>query len=68
MFNYNFQQKNRRRPESTDIKNTKCFHEFYPRDYEDRVLPMWLNSSLNDESGNHSCPSYTHRLIPDDQI
>ena len=40
-----------RRHTSNDIKNTKCFYEFYPRDFEALVLPMWLNSSLNNESG-----------------
>ena len=48
---YNIQQTAIRRPTSNDIKNTKCFSEFYPRNYEARVLPMCLNSSLNAESG-----------------
>ena len=52
-----------RRPTWNDNKNTKCFYEFYSRYFDTRVLPMWLNKSLNDERGNHSWASYT-----DDQI
>ena len=36
------------------------FYEFYFRDFGTRVLPMWLNSLLNEERGNHFWASYTH--------
>ena len=51
MFNCNIKKTSMRRPISNDIKYTKCFYEFYPRYFEARVLPMWLNSSLNNDSG-----------------